>query len=87
MTPDAGDPNTNKRPWEKAVGLWRQEWREIDGVRKLVSMTFEENASRNAWRQAKKMKDEDADLRQRAHDHEAQLHAAIDILTRGRGRS
>jgi hypothetical protein len=84
-TPDPCDRNINKRPWEKAAGQWRQAWREIDGVRKLVGMGYNEKASRQAWRDAKENQDDD--LRHVGHDQEAQLNAAIDILEKRRRRT
>jgi len=76
QTPDPSCRLLNKRPWEKAVAKWRNEWREIDGIRKLVAMGFDKGASQNAWQKAKSRLDP-----QQGHSQKDQLEKAVNILT------
>mmetsp|Transcript_36684 Transcript_36684/g.56865 ORF Transcript_36684/g.56865 Transcript_36684/m.56865 type:complete len:268 (+) Transcript_36684:50-853(+) len=65
-----------KRRWETEIAQWRNDWREIDAVRKLVNLGFEENTSRAAWRNIKP-KGKQSRL---PHDQEAQLQDAANLL-------
>jgi hypothetical protein len=73
QTPDPAE-RQSKRKWETKIANWRNEYREIDGVRKLVEMGFDPDASLVAWRKAKPKGD------QQRHDHEAHLQEAVNRL-------
>jgi|Transcript_10591 hypothetical protein len=70
--PKTPDPTSrlSKRKWEEEIAQWRNEWREIDAVRKFVRMGFSDTASRDAWR---KVRPENS---KQPHDHEGQLKKA-----------
>jgi hypothetical protein len=74
-TPDPAKRLT-KRRWENEIAQWRNDWREIDGVRKLEKLSFEKSACKAAWADAK-TKGKQA---QQPHDQEAQLRDAEKLL-------
>jgi len=77
--PQTPDPacRLSKRRWETEIAKWRNDWREVDAVRKLVKMGFEESNSRDAWRNAKPKGKQS----QQPHDQDSQLKEAINILS------
>jgi hypothetical protein len=77
--PKTPDPRGRgpKKPWEEVVAKWRNDWREIDGVCKLLAMdVWKKDKIICAWRKAK------GDLNPKAsHDQKAQLNAAMRLLS------
>jgi hypothetical protein len=78
-TPDPSKRLT-KRRWENEIAQWRNDWRQIDGIRKLQDKLKDQGVEKSdceaAWKDAK-TKGKQA---QQPHDQEAQLRDAEKLL-------
>jgi len=83
QTPDSRSRLSSKRDWEAKVAQWRGSWREIDAVKRLMVMGFDEARSIQGWRQAgehPRMESEAIQKLPAEEKHEEQIALTVEIL-------